>query len=171
MTIDVEGRIFSFPNGWLVEKYDDGTFYRNRFEKCLKGVDGVKAIDILAFSPDKTMWLIEAKDYRLHRRRKETTPAEEFALKVRDSLAGISAYSILTRGDRSGQLVSKIISEAVRIRLVYQFEQPAKHSKLFPRAFDIADIEQKIKCLLKSIDPRPMVIDRSNQTKVLWTVA
>lgn len=63
----VDGLTFIFPDGWEIAKFDDWDFYRNRFYKIHNGIKGV---DILALSPDKkTLWMIEAKDFRFHRRK------------------------------------------------------------------------------------------------------
>lgn len=63
----VERLTFDFPDAWVVGKYDDWSFYRNRFMRIS---NRLKALDLLAVSPDRIAWLIEAKDYRLHQRTK-----------------------------------------------------------------------------------------------------
>ncbi len=69
-TIDADGLSFEFPDSWQAVKYDDWSFYKNRF---IKMNDGIKAVDIAAFDGNNTLWLIEVKDFRQHGRQK-TTP-------------------------------------------------------------------------------------------------
>ncbi|MCI5151076.1 MAG: hypothetical protein D3916_17125 [Candidatus Electrothrix sp. MAN1_4] len=60
---------------------------------------------------------------------------------------------------------------ANRFRVVLHLEQPVKHSKLFPRAIDPADIQQKLRKLVKAIDPHPLVIEKAiGLDRVPWSV-
>ena len=86
MTIlHVDGLKFDFPASWSASKYDDWNFYRNQF--LLIG-SGVKAVDLIALSPD-TAWMIEVKDYRVHRRTKIVDIHQEFAEKVLHTLSAL----------------------------------------------------------------------------------
>jgi hypothetical protein len=58
-----------------------------------------------------------------------------------------------------------------RLRVVLHLEQPEKHSKLFPRAIDPADVTQRLKQLIKAIDPHPLVLEKARLGGVAWTVA
>lgn len=53
---------------------------------------------------------------------------------------------------------------------VLHLEQPAKASKLFPRVFDLADVQQKLRQLIKPLDPHPLVVDMDRLGSVAWTV-
>ena len=133
---------------------------------------GLKAVDLIAFHPaDKTLFLIESKDYRKYSRNKKKTPAEEFVDKVTDTLAGL-VPTMLCSSEITEEVV--IIREGVResekLRLIYQFEQPAKHSKLFPRVFDPSEIQMKLRQDLRCFDPHVLVIEAATQNKVAWTV-
>ena len=77
---------FDFPDDWQVTKYDEWRFYVKHFQKIS---ESVKAVDIIALSPEKTLWLIEIKDYRNHPRTKLLDIDEEVAVKVKDTLAGL----------------------------------------------------------------------------------
>ena len=84
----------TFPDDWDVTKYDDWMFYRNRF---IGVCGGSKAVDYLAYDlSNRTLWLIELKDYRQFRRTKDDTISlwDEMAIKVRDTLAGIVAAKV-----------------------------------------------------------------------------
>ncbi len=48
---------FTFPEAWVVRKFDDTTAYQSLSGRGLKGVD------FIAISPDRQLWLIEVKNY------------------------------------------------------------------------------------------------------------
>ena len=50
-------------------------------------------------------------------------------------------------------------------------EQPASHSKLFPRVYNRAAIQQKLKQLVKPIDAHPQVVELGNMLHVPWAAA
>ena len=49
---------------------------------------------------------------------------------------------------------------AKNLKVVLHLEQPAKHSTLFPRAINPAAVLQRLKQLIKAIDPHPRVAAR-----------
>jgi hypothetical protein len=55
-----------------------------------------------------------------------------------------------------------------RLRVALHLEQPKQHSKLFPRAIDPADVEQRLKRLLKPIDPHPVVTESARNGRTPW---
>ncbi len=152
--------VFVFPENWEVSKYDMWEFYRRRFKGCCTGC---KAVDFAAVCPEpqKTLWLVEVKDYRVHRRTKIVDLPLEMALKVRDSLAGIAAGRFQADEHQERSMAEKALL-AKKLRVALHIEQPRKHSKMFPRAIDPSKVLQKLKSLIKSIDPHPVVVDRSN---------
>lgn len=162
-----EGNIeSSFPNTWMVTKYDDWMFYRNHF---VNSCCGNKAVDFLAHNPaDRTLWLIELKDYRQFRRIKSNISLwDEVAIKARDTLAGLVAAKV--DGTHPNQAYASQALGASRLRVVLHLEQPRTNSKLFPRAFDPADVQQKLKQILKPIDAHPKVVEIDNMQRVPWT--
>lgn len=162
-----EGRLlFEFPYGWEVSKYDQWSFYKNRFKDCCNGNKGV---DFVAFSSDKCLWLIEVKDYRNDRRTKEIYLWDEVALKTRDTLAGLVAAKMAT--DHSEHGLAKELLKAAKIRVVLHLEQPAMHTKLFPRVFDLSKVRQKLRQILKPIDAHPMVTEISHGNAAFWAVS
>lgn len=56
-TIDVDGILFAFSEGWDVEKFDDWPQFRK-----LSGKYAIQGCDIVAFDGD-VLWLLEVKDY------------------------------------------------------------------------------------------------------------
>lgn len=167
MSIINEGRLaFLFPNGWHAAKYDEWSFYRNQFQKVC---GGTKAIDIVAVAPDGCFWSIEIKDYRQHARTKPSDLADEFSRKIRDSLSGI----VVAGANANDQDERRIARKALRckqMKVVLHLEQPAKHSKLFPRAIDPAKVQQQLKRLLKAVDPHPFVLAMDQMNGVAWNV-
>jgi hypothetical protein len=162
-----EGRLrFDFPNGWLASKFDEWSFYRNQFQNVC---GGSKAVDVLAIEPKVCFWTIEVKDYRRHSRTKTIQVPEEIALKVRDSLAGLVAASA-NATDAAEKAMAVAALRCPRLRVVLHLEQPAKHSKLFPRAIDPANVRQRLKQLVKAIDPHPLVIEMNRMNHVPWSV-
>ncbi len=163
-----EGNLsFHFPDTWEATKYDDWSFHRNQFQSVC---GGTKAIDILAISPNLSAWFIEVKDFRRHSRTKVIDLADEVAMKVRDSLAGIFSAKVNAPDIGERNLATKAVN-ATKIRIVLHLEQPAKHSKLFPRAIDPAIIKQKLKQILKAVDPHPLVLEKlSSPGRVDWAV-
>lgn len=164
-TITEDGLEFLFPNDWHVSKYDDWSFYRNQFQSSC---GGAKAVDIVAKSPDRSIWLIEIKDYRRHPRTKAIELPEEVACKVRDTLAGLVAARC-NANDADERSRARHVLDGQRIRVILHLEQPARHSKLFPRAIDPADVQQKLKQLVRAFDPHPKVVDRGDET-IGWQV-
>ena len=66
---------FSFPDHCEAGKYEEWSYYRNRFQSV---AGGSKAVDILCLSDDAA-WLIEIKDYRQHPRLKLVDIGDEVA--------------------------------------------------------------------------------------------
>jgi|SRR5579871_444719 len=161
----VDTLTFDFPAGWTASQYDGWSFYRHRFNRFLHGI---KAVDILAIDPNGTVFLVEVKDYRRHPRKKTIRLADEVAKKVLDTLAAMLPSRV--NGDVDSEvLFSTQVLNTTRLRVVLHLEQPAKHSKLFPRAIDPADVESKMR-QLKPVDAHPVVVERGNMRGMPWVV-
>ena len=159
----------TFPDNWDVTKYDDWMFYRNRFSSVC---GSSKAVDFLAYDRhNRTLWLIELKDYRQHRRTKDHSIAlcDEIAIKVRDTLAGIFAAKVDSRHPE--QPYADRVLSCTTLRAVLHLEQPKTPSRLYPRAYNPASIQQKLKQLLKPIDPHPKVVELARMEDVPWLAA
>jgi hypothetical protein len=157
-TISEGDLVFHFPENWEASKYDDWAYYRKQFQKTADS----KAVDILAFDPRArgTLWMIEIKDYRQHPRTKNISLWDEVTQKVRDTLAGLLAASIRACHDEIR--FAKQCCRAQNVRVVLHLEQPVKTSKLFPRTFNPADLQLKLKSLIKAVDAHPKVVNRLN---------
>ena len=166
-TIEEGNLKFDFPENWFASKFDEWSFYLNQFQSVCGGAKGV---DVVAVDPDACLWQIEAKDYRRHRRTKTIDIADEIAIKARDSLAGILAAQANANDADERQFARRAV-RCPRIRIVLHLEQPTTHSKLFPRAIDPAKVKQRLKQLIKAIDPHPLVLEMSRMQGVAWSVS
>lgn len=163
-----EGRLkFSFPTA-TASQYDQWSFYRNQFiNRCAAGN---KAVDIV-YLDDETTWLIEVKDYRHHSRTKVIDLADEIALKVRDTLAGLLAASINANDNEERTCAARLV-RTTRFRVVCHLEQPDKHSRLRPRAIEPDKLVQSLRSKLKAIDPHPHVVARDRlRPDMNWQVS
>jgi hypothetical protein len=167
MTTIVEGNLtFEFPDGWQAEQYDRWSFYRNQYQQVC---NGTKAVDLLAIDQARHLWMIEAKDYRRQRRMKSIDLAEEVARKVHDTLAGLAAARCNANDDAERSYANASM-QCGGIRIVLHLEQPVIPSKAFPMVGKRANIQARLKRLVKAIDPHPVVVDRSNTLPDVWRV-
>jgi hypothetical protein len=182
---------YTFGKNWTASKYDDWKYYRSYFQS------GNKAVDFVAVDPrGDALWLIELKDYRNDRRpqpRRAADLASEIAIKVRDTLAGVFAAAkydahyasaATAQPSRGGATTSQSGAhaqhanaaeaqrslQAKRIRVVLHLEQPPPTSKLSPRRYDLADIQQKLKQRVLGIDPHPVVIESGTSHSLPWSI-
>ncbi|MFC4159826.1 hypothetical protein [Chitinimonas lacunae] len=157
--------VFRFDTA-LAGKYDDWSFYRNQFNSAF---GGTKAVDMICLD-STAVWLIEVKDYRGHTRTKPTDLGDEVAAKVRDTLAGLLAARF-NANDSEEKKLAKAVAQRKELRVVLHLEQPAKHSKLRRRAIEPADVQQKLRQLLKAVDPHPRVVERATtRAEMPWMV-
>lgn len=167
MTAIREGELaFLFPGDWKASKYDGWAFYRNQLGKRLQGTKGA---DIVAVEPGGSAWLIEVKDYRRGCGAKASELPDEIALKARDTLAGLAAAQV-NATDEDEKAIARAALRRSRLRVVLHLEQPTQSSKLFPRPFDLANVTQKMRQLLKPIDPYPCVVDTQRMSGLAWRV-
>lgn len=166
--INVDGLTFCFPEGWRVIKFDDWAFYCSQFSQMH---NNIKAVDILAVSPDKdTLWMVEVKDFRKYKRVNSEPLHEEIWKKVFASLAAL-LLAQANAADAEEKKFAKAALRASHIRVAFHGEQPEKPSKLFPSSYDNAGLQQKFKSLFKAIDPHALVVNRNKMPACIpWTV-
>lgn len=166
-SIQEGSQIFSFPKNAIASKYDDWTHYRQQFSR---GFNWAKAVDILYVS-DSVGWLIEVKDYRQGCQIKPSELADVVARKVHDTLSGLVSAKF-TANNPEEMYVAKSLLRCSRLRIVLHVEQNASGSKLKPRIIDPALVLQKLKKLVRSVDPHPCVVDQATlRADMDWTVA
>ena len=158
--------VFTFPVDAISSKYDAWSHYRNQFNSAF---GGTKAVDVVYAAAD-TGWLIEVKDYRVNPRTKAIDLADEVALKVRDTLAGLISAR-LHANDADEKRVADAILQKRRLRVVLHLETPRSRSRLRPNAIEPDKVLQKLKTLLRAIDPHPCVVDQHSIAPAMnWTV-
>ena len=180
---------FEFPNHWEATKCEEWSFYRRQFQKlgdaCLncsqceagircaecgnRNIAGTKGVDFLAIEPESSCWYIEVKDYRRTRVSNFTFLADEVALKVRDTLACLVAAQV-NASDAGEKQVATDAVRSSRHRIVLHLEQPTMRRSFHSTKKRRANVLQRLKQLVKSIDPRPLVVDMTTPNKVGWTV-
>ena len=168
MTTIAEGALaFRFPAGCNASKYDEWSFYRNQFQRV---ANGCKAVEVLCVD-NNASWLIEVKDYRQHPRTKAVDIADELAIKVRDTLAGLAAAAKCANkaGERR---YARRPKKRRQWRVVLHLEQSVTSRRLQPKAIDPSTILLKIRSKkLKAVDAHPIVCDRNRiPDDVPWTV-
>ena len=169
MTKITEGDLtFSFPATCQASKYDDWAFYRNQFQPV---ADGCKAIDILCVANDIS-WLIEIKDYRRRPRTKAVDIADELAIKVRDTLAGLASAAKAANDCIERLHAQESLAQKRRWRVVLHLEQPTTSSKLQSGRINPSTLSLKLRTKkLKAIDAHPIICDRAKpHILVPWAV-
>jgi hypothetical protein len=165
LTLDVENLSFTFPDTWTVIKFDDTVFYRGQFGKMW---EGIKAVDLVAVSDDRTAYLIEVKDYRVAREPGPKELPHLVAAKVFDTLAAQIPCKLNANEDAE-QAIAKRVSECLKLVVVLHVEQPLFNKGIF-RPYDPANLQNKLRELIKPIHARPLVLHRQAMGGVLWTV-
>ncbi len=161
-TLDIDGLQFAFPADWKASKYDDWTFYRHHF--C-KQVPGIKAVDAIAFSPDRAAYLIEVKDYRHPATEKPSGLAEAVADKVLHTLAAMLPARLHALGDEKS--LAKDVLRCANLQIVLHVELPPGHRHAL---VDLADIKQKLKILLRAVDTHPKIVSIQRPGNLAWNV-
>jgi len=148
-------------------KYDATPIYLKYLQKL---GDGTKGVDLIALS-GADVWLIEVKDYRSSQRTNPSPFEQDISQKVRDTLAGLYAMraGIVSGGDypERGQRALE-----GRLFIVFHLEQQS-HSPLFPPVALAANLQIKLRALLKPFTRQVWVLDRqtSQGVAVCWTVS
>lgn len=160
MTTLIEGGLeFVFAEDCTATKYDEWSFYRNQFAN-VPNRRGSKAVDFLCIHQD-IAWLIEVKDYRAHRRDKDIGIAEEVALKVRDTLAGLAAARLNSSSLEERSAARRALTKQWRIAL--HLEQPIHPNRLHPVVMERAPVLEALTMAVRAIDPHPIVVDSSSE--------
>jgi hypothetical protein len=161
-TLNIDGLVFTFPQAWQADKYDEWIFYREHFSKQSSGI---KAVDALALSNSNVAYLIEVKDYRHPDTVKPSQLAEAIAGKVLDTLAAMLPAK-LNANDPAEQKLAAGILTCASLEVVAHIEQPDHR-----QVVDLADIKQKLRKLLRAVDAHPKVVSMAKMRGLGWTVA
>jgi hypothetical protein len=165
-TIRERSVVWTFPAGWAARKFDGVGYQHNQFAHV---AGGSQAVDITALDPaGTTLWLIEAKEFVEGRRGADKVPLPvEIATKVRDSLACIFAASIRANGIE--QASARDYLAVANLRVVLHLEQRVAPPAMLKPVYNPADVRDKLKQLLRAIDPHPIVMStQSPSAAVAW---
>lgn len=164
MTTITEGQLtFEFDDGLLVSKYDESSYYQNQFQNKCHTAN--KAVDIIVCHK-KDLWLIEVKDFRVGDRNPDKLPLEqELSQKVRDSLAGIFGAKFYTHTEDDEKCLFNAMNACKKLYFVLHIEQRKNE-------YNVADIKQKLKNLLKAVNPKILIVNKTNASQygVPWSV-
>jgi hypothetical protein len=175
-TLQVDSFSFHFDATVAAQKYDRWKHYLQVWNA---GAGGKKAVDVVAVEgapPQCTVWLIEAKDFRL-----TSTPPKSSNIaglpqyvvdKVADTLAGLTHASAHAADPAEKQHATNALA-CVNRRIVLHLEpHVGAHTALFPVGF-AASVLQKLRQLAKAIDPNALVLNIANtpMAGVPWTVS
>lgn len=155
-TVGVDGLIFHFPATWLVTKLDDWPFYRKHFGSMW---DGIKAVD-LGVIYDKTLLLIEAKDYRHQQQPSSAELMQRVGEKVFGSLACLMAAQH-NASDRDHQKFAIKACRCEAVEVVFHLEQialPKRQLATFPRKRSRRTQQELLRQLIQPIDRRARVV-------------
>lgn len=148
---------FTFPDTLTAMKLDSWP----RFRAWSDAAPNRKGVDILAYDR-RTAWFLEVKDFRLQDRSPKAKNSSRLPAtvdaKVRCSIDGLNAI-----GNAPA---------AARKRVVLHLEPPPHGSSLFPSELQTTNILQKLRQLVRDIDPQPLVlrISTTPKARVPWTV-
>jgi len=164
----VDSLCFEFPDNWIVAKFDEWVFYRRHFSKM---GDHIAAVDIVAMDPERTLYLIEAKDYRRHKREDPKPIQDILVSKMTGTLSALLPASLNATNSEERDKAKEFVLPK-KIRVVFHLEQPEKRSRLFPWSYDKANLVDILKKRVKPIDAHPWVRDGADMASRhdLWSV-
>ena len=187
-----EGQLqFDFPAAWEASQFDRWSFYTGQFARfgeseigCTKkGCHGVahcdvcntkriagnRGIDILAIGPSSECWLIEIKDYRNTLVTRFEFLADEVALKVRDTLSCLVAAKLNANLEAEKTRAVQAL-RCSSMRVVLHLEVPPSNRPLLPAETQRANLQQRLRQLVKALDSRAQVVSLGGMNGVAWQV-
>ena len=170
--LNVDGLRFEFPFSMAASKYDGWEHYLKHWNAG----GGQKAMDVVATriqAAPAVVWLIEAKDFRIHTQDPEPSNlyglAQTVADKAADTLAGLKdAAARASDADERAQ-ASRACS-AKSCRVVLHLEPYIGPPSILRPNFT-ASVLQKLRQLVRDIDPNPLVVSIAKPGPVPWTVS
>jgi len=180
---------FDFPDGWDASKFDDWSFYSGQFARVgdaeilckncggvaqcgqcgTKRIAGTRGIDILAVDTGSVCWHIEIKDDRSTRQTNFMFLADMVALKVRDTHACLVAARLDANDDSERDRAIRALA-CSHMRVVLHLEPPPSHRPLLSPKMQRANVLQRLKQLVKAVDPRPLVVSMHDLGDLAWSV-
>lgn len=172
--LDVDGSVFSFPDGWEVSKYDEWAYFKNVLEKIVDpNGRGLHGCDIVALDGSR-LWLIEAKDYAYREARVPQNLVAIVAEKVIDTLAGLHSGA---KNEHDHQDFCHRAVHMSRLGVALRIDLPGAQPNANKMAKEaaikaMADYQQEFRQVLKRVfnDGVYVVTGREDDAVVPWTV-
>ncbi|MFN5968612.1 MAG: hypothetical protein ACK47N_04775 [Microcystis sp.] len=76
----------------------------------------------------------------------------------------------INASDKSEANFARKVLQGKQLQVVLHLEQPETHSRLFRRAINPVDVQQKLRRLIKPIAPHPKVVESTRMQSVPWSV-
>ncbi|MGO8688655.1 MAG: hypothetical protein ACLQLG_03395 [Thermoguttaceae bacterium] len=172
--VKVDSLEFNFAPTIQAQRYETWQHYT----MVWNAAGGQKAVDVVAVetvAPPMTAWLIEAKDFRVITNPPRPSNIGGLAQTVTDkaahTLAGLTdAAANAAVAAEKAFAISALSANSNRVVLHLE-PHTGPHSALFPAGFP-ASVLQKLKQLVRAIDPNPLVLSMANTAAagVPWTV-
>jgi len=157
------------------QNYDKWNHYLTVWNAASPGQKSVDVVAVDAGKPPTTCWMIEAKDFRVITRPPKPCHISGLAQivfeKVQDSIAGLTNAAAHATAPTEKSLAHLAMLATARRVVLHLEPHTGPHSKLFPANFS-ASVLQKLRQLVRSIDPKPLVLNIADTPSagVPWTV-
>ncbi len=172
-TLPVDSLQFTFAPAVAAQVYDTWQHYQPVWRYA---DGGHKAVDVVAIEDNSTTWLIEAKDFRIITNPPKPSNvaglAQTVAGKAADTLTGLADTAVQGIDATEREHAAAALAAPTRRVVLHLEPHTGPRSKLFPTNFS-ASVLQKLRQLVKPIDPNPLVLNIANTPAagVPWTVA
>ena len=174
--IQVDTLSFSFNATVAAQIYDQWHHYTTVWNAPPGGQKAVDVVAVEGTAPASTVWLIEAKDFRVI-----TSPPKPsnigglpqfMADKAAHTLAGLTHASANAAVAGEKQLAAAAVASTTRRVALHLEPHRGAHTALFPANFSV-NVYQALKALVAHIDPKPLVLSIANTAKagVPWNVS
>lgn len=156
---------FTFSESAFVIKHDKWGPYL----EWSGAAGGRKGVDF-AMSHDKTLWLLEVKDFRVQGGQSNPENSSRLAKTVHDKV--VDTLSCLALVAKSGDTTAVRLLAPNRRSVVLHLEPPIGARRLFPTSQQSANIRQRLRQLLRKMAPNPRVLSIATTAgeAVPWTV-
>jgi len=175
--LQVDTLSFNFNATVAAQIYDQWQHYLTVWNAA---PGGQKAVDVVAVEsaapPASTVWLIEAKDFRVITNPPKASNISGLPQFVADkaahTLAGLAHASANAAVAGERQLATAAAASTTRRIVLHLEPHLGAHTALFPVNFSV-NVYQALKALVAHIDPKPLVLNIANtaQAGVPWSVS
>ncbi|CAL9509267.1 hypothetical protein SUDANB121_03616 [Nocardiopsis dassonvillei] len=161
---EIDGSLFTFPDGWELEKPDEWPEQRRATQSPFHS----EGCDLVAMK-DGVLWLIEVKDYTYPGAEVPDDLAEKVGLKFFHSPAVLHMVARWGQGGRRDFSLAALACPETRVRLAV--ELPDGGRRLIGVATPLAGLKDKLRRVTKRLNVhRPIVSDSHVMNGVPWEV-